>query len=478
MPSFIVTPQDVLFFRDGRPMEAGAGSGGHGARWPAPSILFDAMHAALHRAFPEIELTPGGQPAWEHSHHHGRSSDRQYDCLPAQRFGSLATAGPFPCVCEEAGSQWLFSCPSDVTKAGPDALEVLEPIFNAGGSSNLPSPLRYPLGNRSMPSKDEPKPWWSKAAIEAYLKAAPPLGETFWEKELWETRELFSGEWATGIGIDPERQTQDGQRIYSAEYLRLRDGVGLGLHATMPMKNGHSYGHEERLTKLFPACDTILVGGQQRACQVKSLAGDLKSFLPISAEIPKDATRVKWVLLSPSVFPAINDRTLDGKPKHDKNGNPIQPHPGGWLPNWVHAASGQVLLKKGDTTRQDGESREAWRTRINDPVRHPFLECRLRAACVPKPVVLTGWTEALHLGKTPWAREHGPRPALFAIPAGAVYYFEGPGASELSDALSWHGNPAGQDFGHAVKNRRSALLGEKGYGLGVCGTWKPFGDVR
>ena len=50
MQIYTLTPNDVLFFRDGRPMEA---AGGHGARWPEPSLIFDALHAALHRAFGE-----------------------------------------------------------------------------------------------------------------------------------------------------------------------------------------------------------------------------------------------------------------------------------------------------------------------------------------------------------------------------------------------------------------------------------------
>ena len=44
-----------------------AASGGHGARWPEPSIAFDALHAALHRAFPDIERNPDNTPVWEHA---------------------------------------------------------------------------------------------------------------------------------------------------------------------------------------------------------------------------------------------------------------------------------------------------------------------------------------------------------------------------------------------------------------------------
>src|ERR1019366_2599785 len=113
MPSYQIVPQDILFFRDGRPMEAGSGSGGHGANWPAPSIIFDAIHAALYRAYPEP------QP-WEHAHRSGRSSDRDYDRKETQRFGSLATAGPFPCREDTGQSEWLLPGPADILP-GDDA---------------------------------------------------------------------------------------------------------------------------------------------------------------------------------------------------------------------------------------------------------------------------------------------------------------------------------------------------------------------
>jgi hypothetical protein len=90
--------------------------------------------------------------------------------------------------------------------------------------------------------------------------------------------------------------------------------------------------------------------------------------------------------------------------------------------------------------------------------------------------VLTGWSERLHLLEREDA-ERGPRPTLLAVPAGAVYYFEGPDAPLLADALAWHGSRAENPSRNRIINRRSTLLGEKGFGLGVCGTWHFFPDV-
>jgi hypothetical protein len=97
------------------------------------------------------------------------------------------------------------------------------------------------------------------------------------------------------------------------------------------------------------------------------------------------------------------------------------------------------------------------------------IAARLVAALVPKPQIITGWSMAVgdvEESTTPG----GAKSTHLACPAGAVYYFEcdSPEAAHaLADALNWHGATPGA----AIKNRRSTLMGEKGFGLGVCGTW-------
>ncbi len=413
MPIYTITPNDVLFFRDARPMSGS--SSGHGARWPEPNILFDALHAALHRAYPE---QPG---EWEHLHRAGKSG--RYTETRDKRFGSLKTAGPFPCE----GEAWYFPRPQDAVRGG-----VLRPLKAAEGQSNLPAPLRYPLASPAVPSKEELAPWWDKAAIEAYLLG----GEGGSRKQ---GSDFFASEWATGIGINPETQTQDGTHIYSAEYLRLEANVHLGLAAALPLKNGAGDGLEH----LFVEANSIVVGGQQRACRVEMETRRLSELLPLAPEIQGE--RVKWVLLAPALFPE-----LAANP--DKQ---VPAHPGGWLPSWVDA-DGNVMLKDGPgvnkTKRRGGTPGQA-------------LRVRLVAARIPKAIAISGWSERKHLERT-----HGATKTLLAVPAGAVYYFEGPDAPRLAALLNWHGK--GRED---IVNRRSALWGEKGFGLGVCGTWEAFG---
>jgi hypothetical protein len=340
------------------------------------------------------------------------------------------------------------------------------------------------LGNPSPPSKKKTPPsWWSRAAWKEYLDGKPLPKDSLFKNEC-----LFSGEWSTGIGIDFETGTQDGTHIYSAEYLRLRKEVGFGFAATLPERLGRP--DDDCLDKLFEESQTVVVGGQRRGCTVESIKGSsLVDLLPVSSSVA--GPFVKWVLLTPTVFPAIYDRDASGAQKHDRRGRPLAPHPGGWLPNWVRLrgafmggefepladpANGLVSLLKGA-----GRAKAA---RRGVPEGTP-IAARLVAARIPKPVVLTGWKERLHLADElageQGGHKAGPSSTCLAVPAGAVYYFEAEGASEeeklanaraLVDALSWHGALNAPDFGGAIKNRRSTLLGEKGFGLGVCGTWQ------
>jgi hypothetical protein len=464
MNAYILEPQDLLFFRDGRPI---ATAGGHGARWPEPSVIFDALHAALHRAFPEPQ-------AWEHAHRFGRSSRRSLEGDRSQRFGSLATAGLFP-----VGSDgcWLFPAPADalLTSKTDDTNWLLLPV-PASGKTNLPAPfLKCVAGSFAPPTKETAAPWWTAAAWAAYLSGKRPD-----RTELFTNDELFAGEWTTGIGIDPETQTQDGQRIYSAEYLRLRPDVRCGFLAALPMKQNGTDSRRETMGHLFAATNTIIVGGQQRPCRVEELKTPANTLLPVgrSAGFSSDCCkyRVKWTLLSPAVWPKITANPLKG----------LRQHPGGWLPNWVCAETGAVLLR-----HRTGPVRRVWDDARKRTVRQAETETDIPAhlvgACVPKALPVTGWTERLHLlqHEGHWSaggsdRGHGPRSTHLAVPAGAVYYFEADSAEaavDLAAALNWHGAEHSElptPHSALVRNRRSTLLGEKGFGLGVCGPWDFF----
>src|ERR1017187_6155774 len=107
MPLFHIQPQDLLFFRDARPMESQSPSGGHGARWPHPAVFFDAIHAALWRGFPD-DADKRKHQFTSHSFYRKENTNRIARRNGGVFFQTLTTAGPFPV----RDGQWLFPAPA------------------------------------------------------------------------------------------------------------------------------------------------------------------------------------------------------------------------------------------------------------------------------------------------------------------------------------------------------------------------------
>jgi CRISPR-associated protein Cmr3 len=231
--------------------------------------------------------------------------------------------------------------------------------------------------------------------------------------------------------------------------------------ATLPTnRNGSRTDAQECMVKLFETNRNIIVGGQQRVCSVEQISNvkRLSDIFPTSVEIR--GNRVKWVLLSPAIFPEI-------PPGQTKDYQPIEPHPGGWLPTWVDPAAGKVKLLAGGPGKE-----KAKRLKVEAGKE---IDASLVAARIAKPLVITGWTERLDALQPYGGKNKGARSAMLAVPAGTVYYFEGSDAPLLGDLLAWHG--ANRQNTTSIINRRSTLMGEKGFGLGVCGTWDFYEDV-
>jgi len=457
----LLRPTDVLFFRDGRRM--GGSLAGHTAAWPLPDVTNHALHAALHRAALE----------GVHSHRQGRSGEYPEEHRD-RKFGSLKTTGPFPV---NASDCWYFPRPKDAALKQSSAI-TLQPIATLSGidkpwvNSSLPKPLQYAVVNTQPPSKDDVgEPWISKEAYEAYLKGdANDTLKNIKDHFLKDT-DIADTEYSIGIGIDSETGTtgsgEAAGKIYSAQYLRLRDEFRLGLLAQAMDKGKDSSGAPidlmEKLINNHP--QSLLVGGQQRMCSAERQA--ISGTLPLpqginegfktSGEGDKKLWLIKWILLSPAIWPEI-------EAGESKRGTVRKSHPGGWLPNWICQESGNVLLE--EISPDERKNRRSLNYQGKGYESNPNISARLVAAIVPKPIVVTGW--ALPNEADP--EKGGAKSTHLAVPAGAVYYFEADSeenAKNLATALNWHGDTGGA----MVKNRRSTLLGEKGYGLGIVGTW-------
>lgn len=449
MKPILLEPEDVIFFRDGRPMEGSLA--GHGAAWPAPHTINAAFHGALHRSGLE-----------GHSHMHRGSQG-----TGSRRFGSLRTLGPFPvCLTAEGNpAAWFFPRPADAGKPGSVKVTLAPHVCVPEGSeSSLPHPrVRYPVINLETPSKAELPAWWSGNAWHCYFHGS--IGN-LGHNDFFSDGDIFSAEHAVGIGMDTVRQTHDGQRIYSAHYLRLRPSWAIGACAGAPDAESAC----DLVAELLSRDNRLLVGGQQRICTARRLE-DGAIPIPLGVANKFEVERrpegkscceverwlVKWVLLSPAIWPRIAASS--------RNGYDYREHPGGWLPNWIDAGTGQVLLREVSGDERDLR-RQQKKSGDSRPAEVTGIDAWLVAAVVPKPLIVTGWGLPNGLDRS----SGGAKSTHLAVPAGAVYYFEAKSAAsaqQLAALLNWHGDDSS---GRTIRSR-STLCGEKGFGLGVCGTW-------
>ena len=423
-------------------------SSGHGAAWPFPSIVSFAFHAALHRAtFEGVHLHVPGHA----SLHRDYSTENREN--NGRKFGSLTTVGPFPV---DPKGNWFFPRPADAGRKHSTAVSLF-PLFT-NDSSSLPHPLEFSVANIDAPNKESVANWWSVQAWNSYLQGGGTQDTDFkTDREFADTEQNY------GIGLSPDTGTVETGAFYSAHYLRLREGCRLGVFASAVDKDfRHKIHGNDLIRSLLNGGDAgLIIGGQQRICTAEINTQKRSLPLPIGAKIV--GTKVKWVLLSPGIWPEIKADT-------SSSGEEIHSHPGGWLPNWVASASqtseGQDV-KAGAVLLLDGPGRtKAKRKRCEPGTR---IAARLVAATVSKPVSVSGY--AVENSVDPARQKGGDKSTHLAVPAGSVYYFEADteeDARKLAVALNWHGSDL---TGQNIQNRRSTLMGEKGFGLGVCGNW-------
>ena len=251
---YVLTPRDVLFFRDARPMDsrrsmvANLRLIGHGAEWPRPDLLFSAViHALL------------GAP---------EAAETDYGSVP-----DLRTIGPFPM---NEGRLFLpMPLEWDMTLRGVPK-----------GTTNLPSPLDYGFLDRKVGKKTWPA-WISEADYARYL-----LGETGGDPErvtLWEV------EPRVGTALDPRtgtarRGTGEMSDRWQMEVLRLCPGTSMVCAVNQARADA------------LDGCD-VRFGGQggtarfRRVAEGEALLARLRA-LPMG--VP--SRTVRWTLLTPARF--------------------------------------------------------------------------------------------------------------------------------------------------------------------------------
>jgi CRISPR-associated protein Cmr3 len=319
-----------------------------------------------------------------------------------------------------ADFQWLnLQGPFPVDKSGQLYFPIPRDLVAAEGGKAARLAIQQNSGANNLP----------KPLAHLAIPKSPPTKETlsdwvsleFYQRYLGKEEplsapdraELWDVEHRIGVALDPDTHTAVEHQLYAAEHLRVRDGVRLRFRISEDP-------HGKEIADLRGK--TLQLGGEQRFGQVEAAETELQ--LP-KTEI--SGNLVKWILLTPAIF------------VH------------GWRPGWVDE-SGHVLLRVVDRARRAERRRprreSGWQY---DPAadKAETISASLVAAVVGKPQVVGGWdTQA--------------KPTQLAVPSGSVFYFE---AKNESEAKKLAGILQGRC--------RSDFFGEKGLGLGVCGTWRP-----
>lgn len=332
--TYELTPRDVLFFRDARPMDVDKSrkddifNVGHGANWPRPDQLFSAV---IHDLVRDPSAPEG---AW-----YGKVSD-------------LRVTGPFPF----RDGELYLPIPLD--------WDMRLVVFDAAlGATDIPAPLTAGFADRVVEKKSYPK-WIPVADYARYLGNEVGRGKGSTEADaptnddaalfLCEPRLGTTLDAATGASKRVEGRMESGR--YAAEYLRL----GAGVKFVCAVETVHDAELRDRWVRF---------GGQGGLVRFEA-AGDLDARL---RALPQGTpTRfVRWTLLAPALFAK------------------------GWYPNWLEetadgSRTGKVMLPMEEVLRRPGESRAAYRARMKVEMR-PFETARLIAACIGKAVAFSGY---------------------------------------------------------------------------------------
>ncbi|MFO8072227.1 MAG: type III-B CRISPR module-associated protein Cmr3 [Polyangia bacterium] len=222
-------PLDVLFFRDGRPFEAGMRASGG---LPRPQTLAGALRSHLWR---ELGIDFGEM------RNALKKSDGDVPAAAESLLGENAwaagirTAGP-----------WLWS---DGSKKGipPEGPLVPAPadllslkneeksLIRAAPRKKSPdgwapaSAGMLPLWHGEQGSIEAANGFLTSQGLETYLAGGTPDS-----KDLIGEEALYTWEDRTGVGIDADRRRAEDHMLYSVRFLRLREGVSLYAEIEIP----------------------------------------------------------------------------------------------------------------------------------------------------------------------------------------------------------------------------------------------------
>lgn len=329
---YTLTPRDILFFRDARPSDNCKADKetfvvGHGANWPRPDHLYNAV---IHALIGDPEANA------ERKENYGDIQD-------------LNVQGPFP---ERKGRLYL-----------PRPLDWgMELRRMPSGETDLPAPLTCAFLDKETGKKEYPA-WISQEDYRAYLRGKEPTRGD--EPTQQERTDLFTTEYRLGTTLDNAigaSKRMGGQRSgqYGAEYLALARGVTMRAdicrvqHEGEPVDSGRA----------------VRFGGQGGTATLCRAEGS--TLLETLSAFPKGTPSrvVRWTLLTPALF------TTGWRPSWVAEDGRVM------LP--VSAAEAAVV-------REPGEKRADYRKRVAAAVPTFATAKLIGACLNREPITFSGW---------------------------------------------------------------------------------------
>lgn len=212
----LLSPLDVLFFRDGRPFEAGTrGSGG----LATATALLGAVRTHLWRAI-KPDIFEGFA---------SRLADCRNDAVAAAKAAGVPdwasgvqVRGPWFCH-SELGV--LLPMPSDLVREGRKSetgpLTRLRPLETPPPGWNSANGL-LPLWHHSKEAVEPAKGYVTLRGMDAWLRGDTPYDT---KSDTVSPQALYDWEDRVGIGVDVETRAAEDSKLYSARFLRLRPEV-------------------------------------------------------------------------------------------------------------------------------------------------------------------------------------------------------------------------------------------------------------
>ncbi len=294
---------DLLFFRDGRPFEAGSSvrSG-----LPSPLTLAGALRTFLLRRagcdFDRLSAAMTGGASFDEAVSDGQPSAVAAIASASFRGPWLAIGGPQDVAPYIAAPAVLQREKSDTNRA--PRLVRLAPLESriADGLATTREGLTR-LWTASREPSEAVNGWLSLDGLRSFLSGGVPDS-----KDVVPTEQLFGHQQRTGIGIDEQRSTARDGAIYSVAMLALKGSVGFYAEVSAPPPVVEAFAS---------GMQTLPFGGEHRCVTVQVVA-------PVVWPEPDLAPNARRLVLltSPGFFdegwkPSILRCTAAAVPAHE-----------------------------------------------------------------------------------------------------------------------------------------------------------------